>query len=71
MGKISHNKSINFAPSAPDARTSHRVIVFCQFTGLLSQLSKRLQLKICELMLALKQQAADCDHKIRGAIAGR
>ena len=55
----------------PESLTSHRVIVFCQFTGLLSQLSKRLQLRICELMLALKQQAADCDHKIRGAIAGR
>ena len=55
----------------PESLTSHRVIVFCQFKGLLSQLSKRLQLKICELMLALKQQAADCDHKIRGAIAGR
>ena len=55
----------------PESPTSHRSIVFCQFTGLFSQFSKRFQQRMCELMLALKQQAADCDHRIRGAIAGR
>ena len=54
----------------PESFTSHRCFSsFPPILGPISQFSKRFQLKMCECMLALKQQAADCDHKIRGAIA--
>tara|TARA_R110000868_G_scaffold252716_1_gene509429 strand:+ start:93 stop:359 length:267 start_codon:yes stop_codon:yes gene_type:complete len=55
----------------PESFPSHRDSDFPPILGPIPQFSKRLQLRICESMLALKQQAADSDHKKRVAIAGR
>jgi tryptophan 2,3-dioxygenase len=56
----------------PESFTSHRSFSsFPPILGPTSQFSKRFQLRMCECMLALKQQIAQGDHKIRGALASR
>ncbi len=56
----------------PESFTSHRFFLsFPPILGPTSQFSKRFQLRMCDGMLALKQQAAECDHIKRGTLAPR
>ena len=56
----------------PESFPSHRCFSsFPPIHGPTSQFSKRFQLRMCDCMLALKQQVAQGDHKIRGALAPR
>ena len=55
----------------PESLTSHREIVFCQSSCLDPQFENTLARRMCDIIVALKQQDADRDYKIRSPLARR